>query len=381
MGDVLSVEPRECGANSAVAEVSWGSGSYTVEDSANVTLTNTPTAWLASGLALAMSKGSPLHIAGAVDPVALAGAGKAQDLLASWWPDTIHKVDVVSDVAPVPGPDGRGVGCFFSGGLDSFYSAIKNQDEITHLIHVYGFDIFLNAEAYYAKVIEGLREAAAEMGKALIEIRTNIRFLHEKRWGGWDMGHGVAMAHMAHLLSGHLYKVLVPASDHVSSLQPYPTHPELDPLWSSSAVEIVYDGLEATRVDKARLVKDSAAAMKHMRVCFWNREDRQNCGRCEKCVRTMVNMRIAGAGDRCVAFPPVDPVTLLPRVALNDSHRAYVRENLSALREAGLDDPDLEAALVRALNRGPLENLRGQLSWKWEIAKQAGHAARNRVRG
>ena len=40
-------------------------------------------------------------------------------------------------------PQGKRVGCFFSGGGDSFYSFLKHRTEITDLIFIHGFDISL----------------------------------------------------------------------------------------------------------------------------------------------------------------------------------------------------------------------------------------------
>ncbi len=42
---------------------------------------------------------------------------------------------------PSPSHARQGVACFFSGGVDSFYSVIAHAKRITHLIFVRGFDI------------------------------------------------------------------------------------------------------------------------------------------------------------------------------------------------------------------------------------------------
>ncbi|GAA4474584.1 hypothetical protein GCM10023094_10460 [Rhodococcus olei] len=380
MSSVVTVRPRAGGPNEAGAEVSWGSETFVVEESANVSLYNSATAWLAPGLAIAMEHAMPLRIDGEVDAQALSTTGPAQDLLVSWWPEKMTRISIDAPTTTEPARDGRGVGCFFSGGVDSFYSVVANQSEITHLVFVHGFDIFLNNQKYYERTLADLRRAAADLGKELIEVRTNIRHLYEGYRGGWDLGHGVALAHVALLLSEHLHTVLVPASHAESNLEPYGTHPELDPLWSSSATSVVYDGLEATRVMKAQLIKNSDAAMRNLRVCWWNRTDRKNCGECEKCVRTAINMRIAGAGDRCTALPAIDPVRALPRVVLDEeSGLFFVRENLDAMRAAGVHDPELEAALEQALQRGAVDKLRAQFWQGLVVGKVLSMSLRERL--
>ncbi|WP_024796140.1 hypothetical protein [Tomitella biformata] len=356
MSDMVQLKVLPAGENEARAEISWGSTRFVIEETANVSLNKTHTPWLAPALAYAMEKNVPLRLAGPVDSTALNGSSAAQDLITSWWPEKFHKVEIVAEPTTDDAPDGRGIGCFFSGGVDSFHSTVSNLDEVTHLVWVHGFDIFLSNERYAETTLKALRAAAKDLGKELIEIRTNIRNFYEGYHNGWDLGHGVALAHTALLLSDHIHSILVPASHSVGHLAPYGSHPELDHNWSSTATQLIYDGFESNRVMKCEVIKDNEAAMRHLRVCFWNRNDIQNCGECEKCVRTVINFRIAGAVGRCTAMPDIDPIKSLERVIMDEVNgKFFVRENLDAMDKLGVDDPELRAALVKALNRGPLQ--------------------------
>ncbi|WP_182357795.1 hypothetical protein [Tomitella gaofuii] len=355
---MLNVEPRPCGHNEAIADFRFDDKTYTITTSANVPLRSSGTSWLAPATIAAMHGNHELYIHSTVDDVARAGAAKAQRLMASWWPETMHEVPVDATATPdVPASHERGVGSFFSGGLDSFYTAVRHQPEITHLVFVHGFDIFLNNEEYYETTVDRLRKAAAEMGKTLIELRSNIRVL-DKETGGWGKAHGAAMVHVAELLSEHVHTMYVPASDCDKNpaadgshpdLVPHGSHPDLDPLWSSSRVRILQSGVDATRVDKARMVKNSDAAMTHLRVCYWNRNDVRNCGECDKCVRTAINVYVAGA--ECAALPEIDLVKALDRIPMNKTREVFVQENLAGLREGPVNDARLESALERALRR------------------------------
>ena len=73
------------------------------------------------------------------------------------------------------------------------------------------------------------------------------------------------------------------------------SHPALDPLWSTEAVEVVHDGAETRRVDKVAALAASPLALRYLRVCWENRGGAYNCGRCGKCMRTMVDLDLAGA--------------------------------------------------------------------------------------
>ncbi|WP_182359161.1 hypothetical protein [Tomitella gaofuii] len=366
MIDTFTTTPIKRPMNQAAAELSWADKSYTIETSANVTLRNSATAWLTPSLVLAMKKGLDLSVNGPVDAKALDGATQAQSLFCSWWPDTMHAVKIDATSTTATAPDNRGVGCFFSGGLDSFYSAVKNQPNITHLIFVQGFDIFLKSEDHYETALRGVQAAADELGKELITVTTNIRPLFEYN-GGWDIGY--ALPNIVHLLSDHLRAVYIPAGEYGDNLPPRGTHPDLDHLWTSSVTEIIHDGLEANRIAKARAIKESPAAMAHLRVCFANRSDTQNCGECEKCVRTAINLRIVGASGACTSFPEYNVAKTLRKVpAKAPQFRYYLEHYLQEMNDAGVVDPELRSALEQTLRRTPRQEIAAEL---WNFTREA----------
>lgn len=86
-------------------------------------------------------------------------------------------------------------------------------------------------------------------------------------------------------------------------------------------------------------------ALQHLRVCTDNPGQVYNCGRCPKCLRTMVNLRIVGALERCPTFArPLD----LKKVAQLDPHTTNGREFLEVCLR-GLADPNRDPALAQAL--------------------------------
>ena len=58
--------------------------------------------------------------------------------------------------------------------------------------------------------------------------------------------HGAALATVGHALADVLGEVLIPGSYAEADLHPWGTHPDLDPLWSGSAVRFVHDAGLAT---------------------------------------------------------------------------------------------------------------------------------------
>jgi len=338
-------------------------------------LADTPDPYVLLALLAAMKTGRPLR---SVSPVAFGlqgGLAAAQDVLKSFHP-YLHRVSV--DIAERPVPDKASqVGCFFSGGVDSFYTLLKHRSEITSLILVHGFDFSLDERRLRTRTSEAARDVAATLGMHLIEVETNARAFTDEigPWG--DMCHGAALASVAHALTPQLSKVYIASSYTYADIFPWGSHPLLDRHWSSTAIEIVHDGCEATRVEKVKAIAAHDIALRHLRVCLRTSPEWYNCGKCEKCVRTMLNLELAGALHRCATLPRLDltRVTRLP--ASNHGARTFLQENYQAAIATGAD-PELTEALRQGLSgryeRGIWALLRKAHSATWPQHPQLAEA-------
>ena len=106
--------------------------------------------FLAALLFAAMRTGEPLTIAAPISPRLLATAPTIQDVYAAFDPRARRvPVTVRARGQPLVEDGGkRGVGLFFSLGIDSYYSLLKNErthpadnERVTHLISIHGFDV------------------------------------------------------------------------------------------------------------------------------------------------------------------------------------------------------------------------------------------------
>jgi hypothetical protein len=70
--------------------------------------------------------------------------------------------------------------------------------------------------------------------------------------------------------------------------KPLGSHPLLDPYYVGADLWIRHVGMTLSRLDKARVVADWAVDLQNLIVCkpAWPGD---NCGRCEKCIRTDVS--------------------------------------------------------------------------------------------
>jgi len=314
-------------------------------------LASGPEPFLAATLVPAMRAGGPLEIPTAVSPKLLDSTDKIQEIFHCWYPD-YKKIPI--DAPGKPGgapPDGRGVGCFFSGGVDSYYSVLRHQEEITTLILVHGFDIELENVALRQRVTAMIREAAERLGKHLIEIETNLRDFCDA-YANWPTHQfGAALAAVAMMLAPQLRKVYFPASLSYRDLTPCGSHPLIDPLWSTEEMEVILDGLAVTRLQKVARVASSEVAMKSLRVCWENPEGAYNCCKCEKCLRTMIELQIHDALHKCTAFDHPLDLRRIARIDVTDKyHKIFVEESLGAVEQTG-KHPQLAKALRDALDR------------------------------
>lgn len=341
------IEKEGCPAVTALLEI--GENHYELWYCAEgIPLACRPESFLAATLLPAMKFGMPLQSDGTASQRLLGNITKIQDIYHAW-DHNFKRVQVLIDgLKNAKETISQGVGSFFSGGVDSFYTLLKHYDEITHLIFVHGFDINLEDKRLRDRVVNSLREAATELKKPLIEIGTNLRTFSDKHVS-WEWYHGAALASVALLLSPQFQKFYIPATFSYASLFPWGSHPILDPLWGTENMEIVHDGCEAKRLDKVKQIAECDTVLKSLRVCWENREGAYNCGQCGKCLRTMALLRVAGALERCSTFDRTLDLSAMARLKLDTKLRPYIKENLQAIERLGTD-PQVVKALRNCLD-------------------------------
>jgi hypothetical protein len=307
---------------------------------ADVSLANTTEWFIPLRMLRAVADGKPADL-GSVSPLLASHLETIRDIYAAWV-DGGHMVPLNFELSSdVPAP-GKSVSLFFSGGVDSFYSLIKHRDEVENLVLVHGFDIPLADTGAFALAEAQARDAARILGKRLIVVKTNLHWEQPSVPGGWGMYHGAALAAVAHALAPNHSKAYIASSYSYADLHSWGSHPLLDPLWSTEAVQIVHDGGE-TRMDKLRLLVQYPEALSRLRVC-WENLGNYNCGYCEKCIRTMLGLRALGI-DHCAAFPGTLTPELVRQQELSHDSALFWRELLFA----GLP-PALHAAVQSAIH-------------------------------
>ena len=315
-----------------------------------------PEAFLAGVLIPALHFGERrIAINEAVCPVFLEGLSFIMGLMAHWSDGQMSPLNLDAERRPLPlySSDDRRCGLFLSGGIDSLATLRCNHlryppghpYRVQDCLMVHGFDIggviergakyhvFERARAHMAAVAE-------DAGVTLVPVYTNIRHLCDHRELWLNRFFGAVLAAVGHAFARRLARVNVAASYDIPNLVPCGSHPLLDPAYGSAEVQIRHCDVELSRVDKLRTIAEWPVALDNFRVCLANVPDRLNCGRCEKCVRTMCGLAAIGALNKSDAFVEndVDPL-LFENFKITIRHREpFYEELLGPLRERGRHD-------------------------------------------
>ncbi|HEY3910989.1 MAG TPA: hypothetical protein VGM07_14005 [Stellaceae bacterium] len=248
-----------------------------------------------------------------------------------------------------PGP--RRGAAFLSGGVDGLHLLMRNRrlyrrDDPAYIrkaLFIHGFDIGKRARApeleRFRAALCRLQPVAAETGLRLVPCRTDLRHL-PSRPDFWTYRHnGAALAAVAHAALLNPALLFVGASHHAANPVPMGSHPAVDGLFSSQRITIVHDGARFTRLEKVRDLAAWPTALAALRVCPEVEGTQANCGRCEKCLRTRLELFVAGVEETAALGPSLTPIEQWEEaVPAPSGHRAIMyRDLLPQLRARGLD--------------------------------------------
>jgi len=244
----------------------------------------------------------------------------------------------------------RAVSCL-SGGVDGLHTLMHNRRlyrkgdpaYIREALFIHGFDIGKRPRdpenERFRTALGCLEPVAAEAGVRLIPCRTNLRHLPSKP-GFWANRHnGAALAAVGHAATLGPAYLFVGGTYHVSNPVPVGSHPAVDGLFSSQRLTVIHDGSRFSRLEKVRDLASWPTALAALRVCPGNGGDQPNCGRCEKCLRTRLELLAAGVEETTAFGPSLTAVELWDKAVPQPIGDRAIRyeDLLPPLRARGLD--------------------------------------------
>jgi hypothetical protein len=253
---------------------------------------------------LAMRRGAHVRFHGRVSPSLLANLEEYQTIWQFWRPDVYTVVDLSADSeAEAEMAHGGGAIVSFSGGVDACYSVCRHVQEragrrnvaIKAGVILEGFDIPLGDPNYETAVARGT-QMLDSVGVPLLTAATNWRDMEQRHAMSWTDGFGSAIISCLSLFSRQFGVGMLGSGDRYYDVRPHGSTPLTDPLLGSTSFSVRHDGAAASRIEKVALVAQWSQALQYLRVCWEGPNKGGNCSRCEKCIRTILDFRVAGLG-------------------------------------------------------------------------------------
>ena len=321
---------------------------------------DTADAFAAACLIKSMRVNEPLEITSPISNRLHVMLPRIRDIYHTWWPALFKRVPIrTTPRSELPAAPQKTTATFFSGGVDSFYSLLKHHEEgaaagrpLTHLVFMRGVETPIETTKGVEDSEEWVRRVADELGVKAIFGITNVRTHVMSNWEKYD--HGSALASIGLCLSPVIGHMCIPSAFSYGHQVPHGSSPLVDEMFSSDRMFIFHDGSEVTRAEKvASIIRwNKELGLRYLRVCLGNFGGAYNCGRCRKCVRTAIPLKVLGVLSDAETFMHKDDAHW--EAILAKDHLELLRENYEFARRQGTD-PKLTKMLNQALRKQQFE--------------------------
>jgi len=272
-------------------------------------------AFLVAALLPAMRVGEErIMVEGETCPMLRDNLKTVADQYHSWYPKAMRRLRIESAGSRVVAkPERLCHASMFTGGIDSMAVVAGNMqyfdegDErrIRHAILVQGFDI----GGYHAdpegeafeRAEKNARDMLAPHGVPLSTVTTNLIDLYRSVVFWSDTHHGAGCASVGHLLAPGITDLHIGSTYDALTLHPWGSHLATDPYCTSSGLRVWHDSAHLSRVDKVAFLAKHVDWLDKSVVCFYPERAIKlgalNCGSCEKCVRTRLELFAIGRAE------------------------------------------------------------------------------------
>jgi hypothetical protein len=267
-------------------------------------------------------------------------------------PLRVNATEVVDPQSPAI-RSGSGVICL-SGGLDSLSAAISaiQSNSASHALLIAGADYRSSQDPGFLQLKDRVERLSSRLKLETLTLETNVRQLGIN----WDMLHGFNLGACLHFLSPLLSHGSF-AQDDTNYQQrfrgPWGNFSYLPNLMSTEGFDVRTYGEEFDRVDKLRhVVEFDERLLSDLSVCFADKTQGGNCGRCFKCVITRAGFHALGISQKD-CFVDTSSIAVAVRAFRTPRKMSAVRGRIircSELLEV-LPDGDVREAFVEMNER------------------------------
>lgn len=261
-------------------------------------------AYVAAVLLHVMRTGGELRVHATLSRTFLRNLEEQQEIWRSWYAE-LQPVLITPDREdePEPAPIDRAVSTF-SGGVDSCFTLWRHLHklcgrrtcDLQTAVMLHGSEIELGRDAMFAAALARSRRLLAATSVELVPLATNFRQVMPYDYA--RRGFGSLMVSSLLLFQETHRTGLIPASNRYRDAQvAYGSTPLTDPLFGTRHFRLAHDGAREDRLEKLRAIQGWPGLLENLRVCSLPATADKNCGRCEKCIRTILTLRLLGVYD------------------------------------------------------------------------------------
>ena len=251
--------------------------------------------------------------------------------------DFFHRIKITADIAPNlenAGAVGTGISC----GIDSLHTIATHANtdfkshRITHLVlfNVGVFDSGTEADELFKKRVARAEAFCSEYNFEFVKIDSNFMgafvqdnlLVHTFR--------DVAFVYILQKLFAYYYyssgHIFLDFSLHNSGKKDSARYDLfLLDMFSNSKLRFYSEGATKSRIEKTRIVANYEPSYKYLNIC--NNEG-DNCGKCEKCIRTLLILEILGKLDNYKKVLDIEGYKKNRKHALKILYREHLFRNI-----------------------------------------------------
>jgi hypothetical protein len=255
----------------------------------------------------ALRRGIPLRVHGAMTDDALYNFEEFITAWAAWRPELYKRFDIIPDtVISANRPPLHPAISAFSGGVDGTFTLLHNKTrrgtggfDIRSVMMIHGFDVDYHNDLGFSELVGRVRPTLDELGVGLKIVKTDSKKYCPGQ--AWDHCFGAQIAGCLHQFSSSYGTGLIGSSEpYTALLIPHGSSPATDRLFSGAFMNLVHHGAQFSRTMKLEALAQFPQITQRLKVCWEGTVQHENCGICEKCIRTRLNfMAIGDDNPRC----------------------------------------------------------------------------------
>ncbi|MUL35822.1 hypothetical protein BWI75_05510 [Gloeocapsopsis sp. AAB1 = 1H9] len=313
-------------------------------------ITSSMDPFVVAAIYVGMTTGADLRIHGEVSPSLIQNLEEFQTIWKCWRPKIYtNKIQIIADIEreQLIAKDVAGDVMAFSGGVDSSFTAFSHIHKLRGRLNrniKAGVLIQSSVPPFASNDLfkhpyNNLAVMLANFGVNLIPMTTNAyKDLRSNRL----RDHFTPVAISCLMLFQGTYRagLLASTEPYDALVTPWVTHPLTDPLLSSNSFKLIHDGAEFNRTQKVGYLANFPEALSVLQVCWWKDRGEKNCGKCSKCIRTILNFRTVKAALPTCFEQDASDLQIL-RLSLENMNQAMLNELeliLSDAQKASISD-------------------------------------------